>query len=50
MVTPVPSLSALEIREAWVGRLSGLSLKNVSAKLYSGQKKVAEEFGEMLFT
>jgi predicted Rossmann fold flavoprotein len=50
VVTPVPSLSALEIREAWVGRLSGLSLKNVSAKLYSGQKKVAEEFGEMLFT
>jgi predicted Rossmann fold flavoprotein len=47
---PVPSLSALEIREPWVGRLSGLSLKNVSATLYSGQKKVASEFGEMLFT
>lgn len=50
IITPVPSLSALETTESWVSALQGLSLKNVQATLYAGEKKVAEEFGEMLFT
>ncbi len=50
IITPVPSLSALETSDGWVSALQGLSLKNVQATIYTGEKKVAEEFGEMLFT
>lgn len=58
-----PSLVPLEIDEDWCSRLQGLSLKNVSLKLWedveipeSGKgkpkkkKPVYEGFGEMLFT
>ncbi|HUV04351.1 MAG TPA: NAD(P)/FAD-dependent oxidoreductase [Armatimonadota bacterium] len=50
VIPPTPSLSALEVKESWVSDLQGLSLKNVSATLYAGSKKIAREFGEMLFT
>jgi predicted flavoprotein YhiN len=50
LIPPTPSLSALEIRQQWVSQLQGLSLKNVSATLYAGGKKIGREFGEMLFT
>jgi hypothetical protein len=50
IVQPTPSLSALEVRDPWIAELMGLSLKNVMATLYVGRKKVAKEFGEMLFT
>ncbi|MHB0911946.1 MAG: BaiN/RdsA family NAD(P)/FAD-dependent oxidoreductase [Armatimonadota bacterium] len=50
IVPPKPSLAALETREKWVSDLSGLSLKNVTATMYANGKKVAREFGEMLFT
>ncbi len=50
IVTPTPSLSALEVRDPWLGQLQGLSLKNVTATLYVSGKKVSQEFGEMLFT
>lgn len=46
----LPSLVPLEIKEAWVPQLQGLSLRNVSAAVYDGKKKLYEEFGEMLFT
>ncbi len=45
-----PSLIPLETDEVWIGDLQGLSLKNVRAALIVGGKKIAEEFGEMLFT
>jgi len=50
IIPPTPSLSALEAKEAWAPELQGLSLKNVSATLYAGSKKIGSEFGEMLFT
>jgi len=50
VVSPRPSLSALVVEEAWVKRLQGLSLRNVKAVLYLDDKKLAQEFGEMLFT
>ena len=37
-------------KEDWVPRLQGLSLRNVSAVIYDGKKRLYEEFGEMLFT
>lgn len=45
-----PALVPFRIREAWCGRLAGLSLKNVSLELNCGGKRVYEGFGEMLFT
>ncbi|HWR38055.1 MAG TPA: NAD(P)/FAD-dependent oxidoreductase [Patescibacteria group bacterium] len=45
-----PSLAPLEVAEEWVKELQGLSLKNVQATLLSEGKKIAAEFGEMLFT
>ena len=45
----LPSLVPLETEED-VKALQGLSLKNVRVKLLSDGKRVAEEFGEMLFT
>ena len=45
-----PSLVPLEVGEEWIGELQGLSLKNVTATALVGGKKVAEDFGEMLFT
>ncbi len=45
-----PSLVPLEIEEGFVENLQGLALKNVTATILSDGKKVASEFGEMLFT
>lgn len=50
-ITPIkPSLVPLEVAEDWITDLQGLSLKNVTASVIAGGEKVAEEFGEMLFT
>lgn len=50
-VTPLrPSLVPLEIREAFCGELSGLSLRNISLRLVENGKVGFEDFGEMLFT
>ena len=46
----LPALVPLETEESFVKELQGLSLKNVKVTLLSDNKKVAEEFGEMLFT
>lgn len=50
IISPSPSLSALEAKEPWVSQLQGLSLRNVTATLYSGSKRIGKEFGEMVFT
>ncbi len=50
-VTPVrPGLVPLVTGETWVPRLQGLSLRNVELKLFSEDKCVYKEQGEMLFT
>lgn len=45
-----PALVPLETEENWVRELTGVALKNVTAKLTVKGRVVAEEFGEMLFT
>ena len=45
-----PSLVPFTVKEEWCRMLQGLALKNVSASLFIGKKKVYEGFGEMLFT
>ena len=50
-VTPLrPSLVPLEVREDYIRRLQGLSLRNVELTIYNNKKTVYKDFGEMLFT
>jgi predicted Rossmann fold flavoprotein len=50
-INPIhPALVPLEVSGEICGRLQGLSLKNVNLTLLVNDKKVREEFGEMLFT
>ncbi len=45
-----PSLVPLVTKEEWPKQLEGLSLTNVNLTVWHGNKKLAAEFGEMLFT
>ena len=45
-----PSLVPLESDYPYVDDLQGLSLRNVQGTLFADGKKIASEFGEMLFT
>lgn len=45
-----PSLVPLELNEKYVKQLMGLSLRNVSINLFADNKKIYDDFGEMLFT
>ena len=45
-----PALVPLEIDDPSIHSLQGLTLKNVRAAFFSGDRKIGEEFGEMLFT
>ena len=45
-----PSLVPLEVAEEWIADLQGVSLKNVTGSIFYDGKKMAEDFGEMLFT
>ncbi|MBQ8803721.1 MAG: NAD(P)/FAD-dependent oxidoreductase [Tyzzerella sp.] len=46
----LPALVPLEIKEWYAKELQGLSLRNVNAAIYDGNKKLYDDFGEMLFT
>lgn len=50
IVPPRPGLVPLVLREPEASRLEGLSLRNVRATLYQGTRRLASEFGEMVFT
>jgi len=50
IIEPRPSLTPLITKGTDAQNSQGLSLKNVRANLYCDNKKVVEEFGEMLFT
>ncbi len=45
-----PALVGMRCAEPWIGRLAGLTLKNIRVTLYQNQQAIASEFGEMLFT
>lgn len=50
-ITPLsPSLVPIETKGGTAKKLQGLSLKNVKASVWCNNKKITEEFGEMLFT
>lgn len=51
IIDPKPSLIPLVTKEEWIKDLQGLSLRNISITLHDIKgKKIAEEFGEMIFT
>ena len=50
VIAPAPALNPVKTSEKWMKELQGLSLKNVSLKLFQNSKKQDERFGEMLFT
>ncbi len=45
-----PALVPMTVKEEWVLRLQGLSLRNVRVTIKNKKKVLYEEFGEMLFT
>lgn len=45
-----PSLVSLMAKESWVKELMGLSLRNIAVSFYRNNKKIYNDFGEMLFT
>ena len=45
-----PALSPILIKEKFVKEWQGISLKNVRLAVFTGDKKIDERFGEMLFT
>lgn len=45
-----PSLVPIEIKDSIVKELMGLSIRNIKLTIYENNKKVFEDFGEMLFT
>lgn len=45
-----PSLIPLVSDDEWVKELQGISLRNVAVSLWHGEKELAHQFGEMIFT
>ena len=50
IINPVPSLCGIEINEDFIKKWQGINLKNVLVSAYLNNKKIGEEFGEVLFT
>ena len=50
VIKELPALVPLETEDEWAKELQGLALKNVKATLLSEGKRIADMFGEMLFT
>ncbi len=50
VISPEPSLSALTTEKSPLLRASGLTLKNAAVSLYDRDKRIYEDFGELLFT
>ena len=46
----LPSLVPIIVKERYVKRLEGLSLKNVEISIYKNGKKIISRFGEAIFT
>lgn len=50
IVPPQPSLVPLETEQGWVSRAAGLNLRNCAVRLFDGEKRIYEDFGELMFT
>lgn len=50
LVTAVPSLVPLNIKDEWCKELQGLSLRNIRIRICKEKKTLYDDFGELLFT
>lgn len=50
VTTLLPGLVPIQVKEDFIPRLMGLSLKNVEISIFDNNKKIHSDFGEMLFT
>lgn len=50
IIKPTRALVPVKIKESWIKRLQGLSLRNARISVYQQSKKQDERFGEALFT
>ncbi|MGB9677024.1 MAG: NAD(P)/FAD-dependent oxidoreductase [Candidatus Ratteibacteria bacterium] len=50
IIKAVPALCGLEIKENFIKKWQGINLKNVLVTAYLDNKKIGEEFGDVLFT
>ena len=46
----LPSLVPMNVKEAWVKEMQGLSLRNITVTVCEDNKLLYQEFGEMMFT
>lgn len=49
IIPPEPSLIPMETAQDWVSRAAGLDLRNAAVCLFDGEKKIFEDFGELMF-
>ena len=50
IIKPVAALSGINVKGDFYKKLQGISLKNIKITVYDSDKKIYEDFGEMLFT
>lgn len=50
IIPPRPSLCPMTVKEKWVSRAAGLTLRNTAIKLLKDGKTIYEDFGEIAFT
>lgn len=50
IIKPEPALTPIVVKEKWVEKLEGLSLKNVGISIYQNNKKKHDRVGEAIFT
>ena len=50
IIKPVSALSGINVKGDFYKRMQGISLNNIKITVYDSDKKIYEDFGEMLFT
>lgn len=50
LISPTPALTPIIVKEEFVRKLEGLSLKNVEISIYQNNKKIDSRFGDAVFT
>jgi len=50
VISPLPALTPIKIKETWVKNLPGISLKNITLRIIQNEKTVLSSSGDILFT
>ena len=49
IITPIPILVPIKVKEDWIGELQGVSANSVSVSIFQGNKKRFSESGDLMF-